>query len=55
MNHKYTKKIKTVPFKCYKVKILRIAMKPHTNDIPTPLAIALIVVGILLTGNIQSL
>lgn len=31
-------------------------MKPHTNDgIPTPLAIVSIVVGILLTGYVQSL
>lgn len=31
-------------------------MKPHTNDgIPTPLAIALIIVGFLLTGLFQSL
>lgn len=30
-------------------------MKPHTNDLPTPLAIALIVVGTLLTGYVQSL
>ena len=31
-------------------------MKPHTTDgIPTPLAIFFIVVGILLTGYVQSL
>ncbi|SHH95668.1 hypothetical protein SAMN05421866_0020 [Chryseobacterium oranimense] len=31
-------------------------MKPHTNDgIPTPLAIALIAAGIILTVFIQSL
>ncbi|RLJ34196.1 hypothetical protein CLU97_3691 [Chryseobacterium sp. 7] len=30
-------------------------MKPHTNDLPTTLAIALIVVGTILTGYVQSL